>query len=153
MSVSERTLTLVCQLALTLRISCQVKFTHYLSAWKREQELENFNVRVLYDKLEDQNLHLASQLARQQEDLAGFYERISRQNDDLKRLLENMTPEKLEELERRGLAGSGERTVEGLQGTDSSGATIVNASITTGGINKQYKFAGMCSVRSGFTFL
>ena len=47
-------------------------------------ELEDFNVRTLYDKLEDQTLYLAQQLTRQQEDLRGFYERMSQQTDGLK---------------------------------------------------------------------
>ena len=46
--------------------------------------LEDFNVRTLYDKLEDQTLYLSQQLAKQQEDLQGFYERMSKQTDGLK---------------------------------------------------------------------
>ena len=53
-------------------------------------ELENFNVRTLYDKLEDQTLHVTSQLARHQADLRGFYERISQQAENLKQMLNNM---------------------------------------------------------------
>jgi hypothetical protein len=53
-------------------------------------ELENFNVRTLYDKLEDQTLHVTSQLSRHQADLRGFYERISQQAENLKQMLNNM---------------------------------------------------------------
>ena len=52
--------------------------------------LENFNVRTLYDKLEDQTLHIASQLARHQSDLRGFYDRISQQTEGLKNMLDNL---------------------------------------------------------------
>lgn len=53
-------------------------------------ELENFNVRTLYDKLEDQTLHVSSQLARHQSDLRAFYDRISQQAEKLKGMLDNM---------------------------------------------------------------
>ena len=53
-------------------------------------ELENFSVRTLYDKLEDQTLHVSSQLARHQQDLRGFYDRISQQAEKLKEMLNNM---------------------------------------------------------------
>ena len=53
-------------------------------------ELENFNVRTLYDKLEDQTLHVSSQLARHQSDLRAFYDRISQQAEKLKGMLDNI---------------------------------------------------------------
>ena len=53
-------------------------------------ELENFSVRTLYDKLEDQTLHVSSQLARHQSDLRSFFDRISQQTEKLKGMLDNM---------------------------------------------------------------
>ena len=49
-------------------------------------ELENFNVRTFYDKLEDQNLHVSAQLSRQRADLHGFYNKILQQTESLKAL-------------------------------------------------------------------
>lgn len=101
------------------------------------QELENFNVRVLYDKLEDQNLHLAAQLARQKDDLDHFYKSICNQNDELCKLLNNLDPAKLEN-QQLGIVR------EGLLGTSSGegGPTIVNASITAGDGANRLKYAG-----------
>lgn len=53
-------------------------------------ELENFNVRTLYDKLEDQTLHMSSQLSRHQADLRSFFDRISQQTEKLKGMLDSM---------------------------------------------------------------
>lgn len=104
---------------------------------KGEDDLENFNVRVFYDKLEDQNLHMASQLARQKEDLSQFYKTICDQNEELKKLLQSLDPAKLDELQQRMEARDKQR--DGLQGAGSDGPNIVNANINMGG---KYKFAG-----------
>ncbi|KAL2085398.1 hypothetical protein ACEWY4_018718 [Coilia grayii] len=61
-------------------------------------ELEEFNVKTLYDKLEDQNLHVASQLAKHRKDTQEFYRNICQQTDALRDTLENMGPEKLSQL-------------------------------------------------------
>ncbi|XP_033646870.1 uncharacterized protein LOC117306372 isoform X1 [Asterias rubens] len=92
-------------------------------------ELEDFNVRTLYDKLEDQTLYLAQQLTRQQEDLRGFYERMSQQTDGLKGLLLSLDMSKLEKIEKER-ARKAER--EGYQASGDT-TNIVNT-------NRQYNF-------------
>lgn len=118
---------------------CQTFFLLHLKAVKGVEDLENFNVRVFYDKMEDQNLHLASQLAKQQEDLKSFYKKICDQNEELKQLLKNLDPAKLEELERK-MAERAKRE-EGMQKSAGDVFNIINGKVNMGGAGK-YRFAG-----------
>ncbi|XP_034025202.1 uncharacterized protein LOC117509573 [Thalassophryne amazonica] len=61
----------------------------------RRCDLEDFNVKTLYDKLEDQNLHLASQLARHRKDTQEFYTNMCQQTEAIKNIFENMDTKKL----------------------------------------------------------
>nr|XP_020509773.2 uncharacterized protein LOC109999162 [Labrus bergylta] len=61
-------------------------------------DLEDFNVKTLYDKLEDQNLHIASQLARHRKDTQEFYRNICQQAETLTNVFENMDGKKLGHL-------------------------------------------------------
>ena len=83
--------------------------------------LENFNVRTLYDKLEDQTLHISSQLARHQSDLRGFYDRISQQTEGLKEMLDQLDVSKLAQATQiAAMQGSGDGRV-GLDTEDQKG--------------------------------
>lgn len=74
--------------------------------------LENFNVRTLYDKLEDQTLHISSQLARHQSDLRGFYDRISQQTEGLKDMLDKLDVSKLAQAtQMAAMQGNGDGRV------------------------------------------
>lgn len=99
-------------------------------------------MRVFYDKLEDQNLHLAAQLARQKEDLNNFYSKISAQNDQLRNLLNDLDPAKLAALEKRearlerdGMQGAG-------VGAAGDGPTIVNATVNMASVGGKKRFVG-----------
>lgn len=111
----------------------------FYTAIKGAEDLENFNVKVFYDKLEDQNLHMASQLAKQQEDLKSFYKKICDQNEELKHLLKSLDPAKLEELERKMTERA--KREEGMQKSAGDVFNIVNGKVNMGGAGK-YRFAG-----------
>lgn len=63
-----------------------------LGGVSRYSDLEEFNVKTLFDKLEDQNLHVASQLARHRKDTQEFYRSICRQAESLKVSFLKVTP-------------------------------------------------------------
>ncbi|XP_037124116.1 zonadhesin [Syngnathus acus] len=63
-------------------------------------DLEEFNVKTLYDKLEDQNLHVASQLARHRKDTQEFYRNINQQVDALQNVFVKIDGKKLHILKQ-----------------------------------------------------
>ncbi|KAI8480901.1 hypothetical protein Bbelb_413740, partial [Branchiostoma belcheri] len=105
-----------------------------------EQELENFNVRTLYDKLEDQNLHISAQLAKAQEDLRGFYQRIHDQNEGLKGMLNDLDLHRLEQLEKERQRHGDGREDESLQ--QSAGVPILNRQYNIQGPARKITLAG-----------
>lgn len=58
-------------------------------------DLEELNVKTLFDKLEDQNLHVASQLARHRKDTQEFYRSICQETETLKNVFDNMDHKKM----------------------------------------------------------
>eukprot|EP00163_Fabomonas_tropica_P011852 TRINITY_DN227_c0_g2_i1.p1 TRINITY_DN227_c0_g2~~TRINITY_DN227_c0_g2_i1.p1 ORF type:complete len:7500 (+),score=2428.07 TRINITY_DN227_c0_g2_i1:177-22676(+) len=57
--------------------------------YERQVDLEGFNVKTLYDKLEDQTIHVTSQLAEHKEHVRAFFDKISAQTELLGSLLDN----------------------------------------------------------------
>ena len=127
-----------------------IKMGSMFSGFKGEETLEEFNVRVLFDKLEDQNLHLASQLARHQDDVRNFYNRICKQNEELKDMLNNLDMDKLEKIEKERAKQQEKLAKDRARGQGQGMAAggdninVVGTSLTLGGAAaaRKYKFAG-----------
>ncbi|XP_071958404.1 uncharacterized protein [Antedon mediterranea] len=104
----------------------------------QSETLEDFNVRTLFDKLEDQSLYLSQQLSKHQDDMRSFYERMSQQTDGLKVMLNNFDVSVLEAggkaKQKRRRRGSGSSS---SSSSDDEGPTVVNAKI-----NRQFHVQG-----------
>ncbi|XP_069750653.1 uncharacterized protein [Narcine bancroftii] len=80
------------------------ELAHIVAKRQQASELEDFSVCTLFDKLEDQNLHFASQLSKQKNDLQGFYRHISHQMQELKEMLECLNPYEWQNTQEKWIA-------------------------------------------------
>ncbi|KAM9299008.1 uncharacterized protein PAF06_016002 [Gastrophryne carolinensis] len=70
--------------------------------------LEDFSVRTLFDKLEDQTLHLTSQLGRHRNETLSFYKAFIQRIQALKEMIQNLDVSSNKGLEWRNIAIDGE---------------------------------------------
>ena len=101
-------------------------------------------MRVLFDKLEDQNLHLSSQLAAHQAQLQAFYGRVSTQNDQLRSLLSSVDVNGGSARDTPDLGGGSARDAAGGDGVPAGAKAREASRMLLGGLGGagQYKFIG-----------